>query len=161
MQGDGMQGKTDKKTEEICRLSREGKSRKQIAEEMYCSMSTVDRALHLYGDIPVRDNFEDHKEEIMEMYQAGETLKMIAEKTGISVSTINRHLLDMGMRRGSGWKPGHEKQAQRKPMNHREQRDCDEESEILTPRRYADNRRRSVTVVIHGKVYQDVSAWYM
>ena len=149
------------KIEKICRLYKEGKTRKQIAEEMNYSVSAIDRALHLYGDIPVRDSFEDHREEIMKMYQEGETLKRISEKTGISVSTINRHLLNMGMRRGSGWKPGHEKQAQRKPMSHREQRDCDEESEILTPRRYADNTKRSTTVVIRGKVYQDVSAWYM
>lgn len=150
-----------KKIKEICRLSREGKTRKQIAEEMYCSISTVDRALHLYGDIPVRDNFEDHREKIVEMYQAGETLKRIAEETGISVSTINRHLLNMGLYRGKGWKPGQAQWAQRKPVSHREQRERKEESEILTPRRYVDNTKRSVTVVIRGKVYQDVSAWYM
>lgn len=117
--------------------------------------------LHLYGDIPVRDNFEDHRGKIMEMYQNGESLRRISEETGISITTINRHLLDMGMRRGKGWKSSKGQQEQRKPMLHREQRDCDEEQTFPTPRRYADNTKRSVRVVIRGKVYQDVSAWYM
>lgn len=156
-----MRNVTEKKIKEICRLYREGKTRKQITEEMYCSMSTVDRALHLYGDIPARDSFEDHRVEIMERYQSGETLKRISEETGISISTINRNLLAMGMCRGKGWKSGKEQREPRKPMAHREKRECVEDQEILTPRRYADNTKRSTTVVIRGKVYQDVSAWYM
>ena len=156
-----MRKETEERVKEICRLYREGKTRKQISEEMYCAMSTVDRALHLYGDVPARDSFADHREEIMEMYQNGETLKRISEETGISIGTINRNLLAMGMRRGKGWKSGKEQRVSRKSMSHREQRDRDEESEILTPRRRVDNTKRSTKVVIRGKVYQDVSAWYM
>ncbi len=156
-----MKKETKKKIEEICQLHRAGKTRKQIAEEMFCSMSTIDRALHMYGDIPTRDSFEDHREKIMEMYQSGETLKRIAKETGISITTINRHLLNMGLCRGKGWKSGQGKRGYRKPISHREQREHVEEQEILTPLRYVDNRKRVEIVEIRGKIYQDVSAWYM
>lgn len=154
-----MRKETEKMIKDICRLFREGKTRGQIAEEMHCSMSTVDRALHRYGDIPARDSFEDHREEIIEMYRAGETQKKIAEKTGVSKSTISRNLVRMGLCRGKGWKAGKGKQGQRNHMIHREQAECNEPE--LIPRQYADNIKRSEKVVIRGKIYQDVSAWYM
>lgn len=153
--------KNDERIKEICRLYKDGQTRKQISEKMFCSMSTVDRALHLYGETPVRNSFEDHRKEIIEMYESGAALRQISEETGISIKTINRHLLKMGMHRGKGWKSGHEKQDSRQPMSHREKREDDGEQDMLMPRRYADNTRRAIRVVIRGKVYQDVSAWYM
>lgn len=123
-------------------------------------MSTIDIAIRLFGEETRRDSFENHEAVILQMWRAGETLEKIAKETGISITTINRHLLAKGMCRGSGWKPGQEKREPRKPMVHREQVECIEGPE-LTPRQYADNTKRAEKVVIRGKVYQDVSAWYM
>lgn len=155
-----MRKETEEKYKKICELRKAGKSRKEIVEELCCSTSTIDVAIRAFGEDTKRDSFENHEEEIIQMWRDGETLGKIAEKTGISVTTINRHLLNMGLKRGKGRKPGREKQAPRRAMVHREQEEQIEETEV-TPRQYADHTRRSKTVVICGKTYQDVSAWYM
>lgn len=155
-----MRKETEEKYKKICELRKAGKSRKEIVEELCCSTSTIDVAIRAFGEKERRDGFENHEKDILSMWRDGEKLGRIAEKTGLSVTTINRHLLSMGMKRGSGWKPALEKQAPRGAMVHREQAEQIEEPEV-SPRQYADNTRRSKTVVIRGKTYQDVSAWYM
>lgn len=155
-----MRKETEEKYKKICELRKAGKSRKEIVEELCCSTSTIDVAIRAFGENTKRDSFENHEEEILQMWRDGETLGKIAEKTGINITTINRNLLSMGMRRRRGWKTAPEKQAPRRAMAHREQAEQIEEPEV-SPRQYADNTRRSKTVVIRGKTYQDVSAWYM
>lgn len=155
-----MRKETEEKYKKICELRKAGRSRKEIVGEIHCSMSTIDVAIRAFGEETRRDSFENHEEEIIRMWRAGETLGKIAEKTGISITTINRRLLSMGLKRKSGWKPARKKQAPRRAMAHREQAEQIEEPEV-SPRQYADNARRSKTVVIRGKTYQDVSAWYM
>lgn len=155
-----MRKETEEKYRKICELRKAGKSRREIREEIHCSEGTINIAIRLFGEETKRDSFENHQTEIVEMWKAGKTLEQIKKETGLNISTINRHLLDMGMRRGSGWKPGRENQAPRKAMSHREQAEPVEEPEV-SPRQYADNTRRSKTVVINGRKYQDVSAWYM
>lgn len=155
-----MRRETEKRYKKICELRKGGKSRQEIMEAVHCSMSTINLALRMLGEKERRESFEDHQTKIVEMWQAGETLEQIAEETGISISTINRRLLGMGLSRGKGWKKGQEMRKVRKPISHREQAECMEGPEI-GPFQYADNTRRSKTVVIRGKTYQDVSAWYM
>lgn len=155
-----MRKETEEKYKKICELRKAGKSREEIVEELCCSTSTIDVAIRAFGEDTKRDSFENHEAEILQMWRDGETLGKIAEKTGISVTTVNRHLLKMGLERGKGRKPVREKQAPRRDMAHREQAEQIEEPEV-SPRQYADNTKRSKTVVIRGKTYQDVSAWYM
>lgn len=155
-----MRKETEEKYKKICELRKAGKSRKEIVEELCCSTSTIDVAIRAFGEDTKRDSFENHEAEILQMWRDGETLGKIAEKTGINITTINRHLLNRGLKRRKGWKPGREKQAPRRVMAHREQAEQIEEPEV-SPRQYADNTKRSKTVVIRGKTYQDVSAWYM
>ncbi|MFG6334814.1 MAG: hypothetical protein K1W20_04985 [Lachnospiraceae bacterium] len=155
-----MRRETEKRYKKICELRKAGKSRQEIMKAVHCSMSTIDLAIRILGEKAKRESFEDHKAEIVEMWQAGETLERIAEETGISITTINRRLLGMGLSRGKGWKKGQEMRKVRKPISHREQAERTEGPEI-GPIQYADNTRRSETVVIRGKTYQDVSAWYM
>ncbi len=155
-----MRKETEEKYKKICELRKAGKSRKEIVEELCCSTSTIDVAIRAFGEDTKRDSFGNHETEILQMWRDGETLGKIAEKTGINITTINRNLLSMGLRRRRGWKPVREKQAPRRAMAHREQAEQIEELEV-SPRQYADNTKRSKTVVIRGKTYQDVSAWYM
>lgn len=155
-----MRKKTEEKYRKICELWKAGKSRREIREEIHCCEETIYAALRISGEKMRRDSFENHQTEIVKMWQAGATLAQIEKETGLNISTINRHLLAMGMRRGSGWKPGRENQAPRKAMSHREQAEPIGEPKV-SPRQYADNTRRSKTVVINGRKYQDVSAWYM
>lgn len=160
-EADRMRKKNIARNEEICRLYRAGRTREQIAEEAYCSISTVDRVLRLSGDIKQRDSFEDHKETVMELYRAGSAQKEIAEKTGLSEQTISRNLRQMGMKRGKGWKAEPGKRGPRLPISHRERREYAGELELPIPRQYADNTKRAAKVEIRGKIYWDVSAWYM
>lgn len=155
-----MRKETEEKYKKICELRKAGKSRQEIVNELNCSTSTIDVAIRYFGEEVRRDSFENHKETILEMWKAGKLLEQIAKETGISISTINRNLLAMGLRRGSGWKPGRRNRGQKNIVSHREQAEQIEEPEV-SPRQYAESTRRSTTVVIRGKTYQDVSAWYM
>ena len=130
----------------------------EIAEALHCAPSTIDRALRLYREIPIRDTFEDHKETIVSLYDAGATLETLAEETGLSANTISRNLRKMGLRRGRGWKPADYQQRRRTGVYAQE-----EPKEEVDPRylQYAQHTRRAERIVIRGKAYLDVSAWYM
>lgn len=148
---------------QICGLREEGVRRKDICEHFGCSISTVDRAIRLCGEKSIkRDSFEEHRAEVLKMHGDGATLKEIADETGMSVSAINRRLRKLGMRRGSGWKPGAGHQSQREPMCHRERREPEEHLEV---RQYARHVRRvkkiRVRVGRQWKTMQDVSDWYL
>ena len=95
----GMRKETEEKYKEICRLFWAGKRLDEIAEETHCSRATVDRAISTYGNIPKRDDFENHKEEAIEMFKAGKTYQEIADETGLFLSTIRRNFAKMGFRR--------------------------------------------------------------
>lgn len=155
----GMRKETEEKYKEICRLHRDGKKKSQIEAELHCAPSTIDRALQLYGEIQRRNSFEDHKETIVRLYDAGETLEKMKSETGLSITTINRNLRNMGLRRGRGWHPEESKRHTRRQI-HREQAEPEEEVN-LQDLQYAKYTRRAERIVIRGKAYLDVSAWYM
>lgn len=153
----GMRKETEEKYKEICRLHAEGKKKAEIVEALHCATSTIDRALRMYREIPRRDTFEDHKDTIFSLYEAGEPVEKIAEETGLSANTIHRNLRAMGLRRGRGWQPAGSKGWK---QIHRVQEETEEE---VDPRylQYAQHIRKTERIVIRGKAYLDVSAWYM
>lgn len=65
----------------------------------------------------------------------------------------------MGLRRGRGWHPEESKGHTRR-QTHREQVELEEEAN-LQDLQYAKHIRRAERIVIRGKAYLDVSAWYM
>lgn len=143
----GMRKETEEKYKEICRLFWAGKSLDEIAEETHCSRATVDRAISEYGNIPKRDNFENHKEEAIQMFNAGKTYQEIADATGLFLSTIRRNFAMMGFRRRD------RKRVEKIPEQ--------EEELVLFPLTYAKHIRRAERIEIRGKRYWDVSAWYL
>lgn len=150
-----MREKTEKRDEKIRALRRQGMRRRDIAEEMICSLSVVDRALRELDEGMRRASFEKHKEEIITMYQDGVTVKEIAEKSGLSEHTINRKMRELGKGRGRGWKPAGYTQKERDGL-------YAQKLEGPTPVYYARPEiRRAERIVIRGKAYLDVSAWYM
>lgn len=154
----GMRTETEEKYKEICRLHAEGKKKAEIVEELHCATSTIDRALRLYREIPKRDSFADHEETIVRLYHAGATLERMSEETGLSMTTINRNLRAMGLRRGRGWKP--EGSVHTWKQTHRAQAEAEEEPELF-PLVHVEDTRKAERIVIRGKAYLDVSAWYM
>lgn len=154
----GMRKETEEKYKEICHLHAEGKKKAKIVEELHCTPSTIDRALRLYGKIPRRDSFEGHKKTIVSLYDTGATLEKMAEETGLSTTTINRNLRAMGLRRGRGWKPEDYQQKRRTGIYAQEE--SEEELEIF-PLVHVKDTRRAERIVIRGRAYLDVSAWYM
>lgn len=159
-----MRQATEEKYRQICRLREQGMRIKEIAAEMECSASVVDRAVKVFREGELRRAcFADHKDEIVGMYKDGATLKEIAEAAGLSITTINRHMLDMGIHRGKGWKPERAHRRLREPMCHREQ--GEQEGEIPAPRQYAVHVRRvrkiRVKVNYKWKTMQDVSDWWL
>lgn len=153
----GMRTETEEKYKEICRLHAEGKKKAEIVEALHCATSTIDRAIKLCGEKRRRDTFEDHKDTIIRLYDAGVTAERIAEETGLSANTIHRNLRAMGFRRGRGWQPAGSKGWK---QIHRVQEETEEE---VDPRylQYAQHTRKAERIVIRGKTYLDVSAWYM
>lgn len=154
----GMRKETEEKYKEICRLHAEGKKKAEIVEALHCATSTIDRALRMYREIPRRNTFEDHKETIVRLYDAGATLEKMSQETGLSMKTIHRNLRDMGLQRGRGWQPADHRQRNRTWVYAQA-----EPEEKVDPRylQYAQNTRRAERIVIRGKAYLDVSAWYM
>lgn len=144
----GMRKETEEKYKEICRLFWSEKSLDEIAEEVHCSRATVDRAISIYGAIPKRDSFDNHKEEAIALWEQGATGEQIAERTGLSISTVNRNLRDMGYRRRR--KRAESRKTAEPPYQ--------EEELELFPLAYAKTVRRAERIVIRGKVYLDVSA---
>lgn len=150
-----MREKTEKRDEKIRALRRQGMQRRDIAEEMLCSVSVVDRALRLLDEGLRRPNFEKHREEIITMYKKGVPVKEIAEKTGLSENTINRRMRAIGKGRDRGWKPAGYTQKERDRLYVQEQNGP-------MPVFYAiPEIRKAERIVIRGKAYLDVSAWYM
>ncbi len=148
----GMQKKTEEeKYEEICRFFCGGMKIDEIAEKMHCGRSTVDRAIALYGSahghIPKREVFADHGEEAVELFNGGKTYQEIADETGLSASAVRQNLAKMGLCR----------RRRRKT----EETVPEHEEPGIIPLQYADNTRKAEKIVIRGKTYADVSAWYM
>lgn len=150
-----MRENTVKRDERIRSLRRQGMRRKDIAEEMLCSVSVVDRALRSLDEGLRRASFEKHKEEVIELYKKGISVKEIAEKTGLHENTINRNMRALGKGRGRGWKPEGYRQGQK---THRETR---EEPDPVPLFVVAQENRRARKVTIRGKEYLDVSDWYL
>lgn len=154
----GMRTETEEKYKEICRLHAAGKKKAEIVEALHCATSTIDRAIRLCGEKQRRDTFEDHKDTIIRLYAAGVTVKKIAEETGLSANTIHRNLRAMGLLRGRGWKPADYQQRRRTGVYAQEE---PEEELELFPLTRAKDTRKAERIVIRGKAYLDVSAWYM
>lgn len=154
----GMRKETEEKYKEICRLHAEGKKKAEIVEALHCATSTIDRAIRLCGEKRRRDTFEDHKDTIIRLYEAGETLEKMTEETGLSAHTISRNLRKMGLRRGRGWKPADYQQRSRTGIYVQEE---PKEEPMLFPSVHVKDTRRAERIVIRGKAYLDVSAWYM
>lgn len=152
-----MRIKTEKRDERIRQLRRQGMRRRDIAEEMICSVSVVDRALRSRNEGLRRASFEKHKEEIIEMYQKGIPVKQIAEKTGLTENTINRNMRALGKGRGRGWTKGI------KPGQNRPQvcRGTSEEPDPVPLFIVKQEYRKARKVTIRGKEYLDVSDWYL
>lgn len=75
-----MRENTEKRDERIRSLRRKGMRRRDIAQEMLCSVSVVDRACRSLDEGLRRASFEKHKEEIIRMYKEGVPAKEIAKK---------------------------------------------------------------------------------
>lgn len=152
-----MRENTEKRDEKIRSLRRQGMRRRDIAQEMLCSVSVVDRALRSLDEGMRRESFKKHKKEIIELYQKGIPVAEIAEKTGLHVNTINRNMRALGLGRGRGWNEGI-KTGPRGPQVHRAT--CEEQEPaplFIAPTEY----RKAKRVVIRGKAYLDVSDWYL
>lgn len=148
---------TEKRDEKIRSLCRQGMRRCDIAKEMSCSVSVVDRALRSLEEGARRASFAKHKEEIIELYQKGIPVKEIAKKTGITENTINRNMRALGKGRGRGCNKG-VKTGPRGPQIHRAT--C-EEQEHVPIFMVAQEYRRARRIMVRGKMYLDVSDWYL
>lgn len=150
-----MRENTEKRDEKIRSLRRKGMRRRDIAQEMLCSVSVVDRACRSLDEGLRRASFERHKEEIIELYRKGIPVPKIAEKTGLTENTINRNMRALDQGRGRGWKPADYKQSR---QVHRE---TSEEPEpvplFMAPAEY----RRVRHITVRGKTWLDVSDWYL
>lgn len=152
-----MRENTEKRDDRIRALRRQGMSRRNIAVEMLCSVSVVDRALRSLEEGSKRASFEKHSEEIIELYEKGVPVAQIAEKTGLHENTINRNMRALGKGRGRGWNGG-SKSCPHGPQVHREA--CEEPEPVqlfMAPVEY----RKAKRVVIRGKAYLNVSDWYL
>lgn len=150
----GMRRETEQRYEKIAELFRQGKSRREICEELHYTRQTVDRVIRLYRLAPGQGTFEEHREEIIEMRKRGMTYQEIAEETGLSESTISRNLCHMSIRQENS---GHRKERKQETFRARA-----EEPEVdLKPEQYADDTRQIRHIEVKGKQYQDVSDWFM
>lgn len=152
-----MRENTEKRDERIRSLRRQGMRRSDIAQEMLCSVSVVDRALRSLEEGQRRASFEKHKEEIIEMYQKGIPVAQIAERTGMTENTISRNMRALGKGRGRGFNKG-VKTGPRGPQTHRAT--CEEQGPVplfMAAQEY----RRARHVTVRGKAYLDVSDWYL
>lgn len=152
-----MRENTEKRDEKIRSLRRQGMRRREIAQEMLCSVSVVDRACRSLDEGLRRASFERHKEEIIELYRKGIPVPKIAEKTGLTENTINRNMRAMDKGRGRGWNKGI-KSGPRGPQVHRAT--CEEQEPVplfMAPAEY----RRARHITVRGKTWLDVSDWYL
>lgn len=152
-----MRENTKKRDERIRSLRRQGMRRRDIAQEMLCSVSVVDRALRSLEEGLRRASFEKHKEEIIELYRKGVPVAEIAEKVGMTENTINRNMRALGKGRGRGWNEGI-KTGPRGPQVHRAT--CEEQEPVqlfMAQKEY----RRARHITLRGKTWLDVSDWFM
>ena len=153
-----MRENTEKRDEKIRSLRRQGMRRRDIADELLCSISVVDRALRSLDEGMRRASFKKHKEEIIEMYQKGIPVTQIAEKTGMTENTINRNMRALDKGRGRGWKPEKEMRHSNRPQTHRE---TVGEPEPVPLFMVTQQYRKARRITIRGKTYLDVSDWYL
>lgn len=150
-----MRKNTEKRDERIRSLRRQGMRRRDIAQEMLCSVSVVDRALRSLDEGLRRASFEKHKEDIIEMYKKGIPVAVIAKKTGLHKDTINRNMRALGLGRGRGWKQG--TAGHRQPVH----RETGEETGPIPLYFVQTEYRRAKRITARGKTYLDVSDWYL
>lgn len=150
-----MRENTEKRDEKIRSLRRQGMRRKDIAKEMICSVSVVDRALRSLDEGLRRASFEKYKEEIIELYQNGVPVAEIAEKTGLHVNTINRNMRALGKGRGRGWK--------REAVRHSQSvhREVGEETGPIPLYFVQKEFRKAERITVRGKTWLDVSDWFL
>ncbi len=153
-----MRENTEKRDEKIRSLRRQGMRRRDIAQEMLCSVSVVDRALRSLDEGLRRASFEKHKEEIIGMYQKGISVAVIAKKTGLHENTINRNMRALELGRGRGWTKGRKRQEPNRQQEHRETAGEPEPVPLFTVKR---EYRRARHITVRGKAYLDVSDWYL
>lgn len=150
-----MRENTKKRDERIRSLRRQGMRRRDIAKEMLCSVSVVDRALRSMDEGLRRASFEKYKEEILELYQKGIPVAEIAEKTGLHVNTINRNMRALGKGRGRGWKQ--EVVSHSKPVH----REASEDTGPIPLYFVQTEYRRARHITVRGKTWLDVSDWFL
>ncbi len=150
----GMRRETEQRYEKIAELFKQGKSRREICEELHYTRQTIDRVVRLYGLAPEQGTFEEHREEIIGMRRSGMTYQEIAEKTGLSESTISRNLRHMSIKQD---KSGRRKERKQEIFRAR----TEDLEEDLKPERYADDTKQIRHIEVKGKQYQDVSDWFM
>lgn len=153
-----MRENTEKRDEKIRSLRRQGMRRRDIAQEMICSVSVVDRALRSLDEGLRRASFEKQKEEIIGMYQKGIPVAVIAKKTGLHENTINRNMRALELNRGRGWTKGRKRQEQNRQQTHRETCEEPEQVQLFTVKQ---EYRRARHITVRGKAYLDVSDWYL
>lgn len=156
-----MRQETKERYEEIYKLYLAGKSKKEIAEDHHYAYSTIDRAMREHGVTFSRDNFAEHKDEILAMYKSGRTYQEIAEATGLNESTISRNLRHMLRTKD---KEEHRRRRDKKERARevfRARAAAEQEEEEIVPRQYAKDWRRERQIVANGKVYTDITDWFM
>lgn len=152
-----MRKNTEKRDEKIRSLRRQGMRRSDIAKEMICSVSVVDRALRSLDEGLRRASFEKYKEEIIDLYQKGVPVAEIAEKTGLHENTINRNMRALGKGRGRGWKP----EGKRSDCRSQIHRETCNETEFVPLLMAQVEHRQARRVTVGGKKYLDVSDWFL
>lgn len=150
-----MRENTEKRDEKIRSLRRQGMRRRDIAQEMLCSVSVVDRALRSPDEGLRRASFEKQKEEIIAMYQKGIPVAVIAKKTGLHENTINRNMRARGKGRGRGWKQG--TAGHSRPVH----REAGGETGPIPLYFVKTEYRKAKRITVRGKAYLDVSDWYL
>ena len=89
-------GGAKKRSEEVCRLWLDGKDKKEIAEIVGCSPTSINHYLRLGGICRSR-SIENAMPMIIKMRKQDKTLKEISDVTGFSVTTISEHLNKRGL----------------------------------------------------------------
>lgn len=89
-------GGAKKRAEEVCRLWLDGKDKKEIAEIVGCSPSSIGHYLRI-GGVRRASKIENAMPMIIKMRKEDKTLQEISNATGFSVGTISSELNKRGM----------------------------------------------------------------
>ena len=89
-------GGAKKRSEEVCRLWLDGKDKKEIAEIVGCSPTSINHYLRLGGICRSR-SIENAMPMIIRMRKQDKTLKEISDVTGFSAKVISTALNKRGM----------------------------------------------------------------